>query len=217
MNLIKDDLVLLAIHPERGWVRRQNDLRYVLVAATLCDLTLMDAFELVEGKISASPVSCGDELLDTLANSLINSNGRKFWHTSSRRRLEATKYLKRQMRSLEHRGMIHSRTITWLGIPLAKRYSLQHSCSIKTLINTLERVLIYGRTPDLRTSVLIRLLKMLRVTGYVFRGHEYRAIARKRARVVSKMPFDAYEHTLETIFKELRTTLQMSDSRRNLG
>ncbi|MDP2424658.1 MAG: GPP34 family phosphoprotein [Bacteroidales bacterium] len=212
IQLIKDELALLSIHPEKGWVRRRENMGYALMTAALCDLALMGKLQVIQGKINATSTVIGDPLIDELAIRLNKLNGRKLWWFISGRTLGASATYRKQMRLLETKRMINSTPVEWLGITLGRRYRVNHKYNTSTLINRLERVLIYGRVPDLRLRVLIELLVVLDMIGVFFSQGELRKRAKQRGKEICKHGFSESDETFVTIFKELRAVLKVAGS-----
>lgn len=212
IQLIKDELCILAIHPEKGWIRRRQNMGYAMLAALLCDLILMDKLKVIAGKIEASIADTEDPLINELSVKLHKHNGSKLWWWISGRSSGASALFRRQMKLLEAKRMITSRTVEWLGIKVGWRFHVNHKYNTTAEITRLERVLIYGREPDLRLRILIELLVTLDMAGVFFSSGELRKRARQRGKEIIRHKFPENHETFMTLFKELRSLLKVAGS-----
>ncbi len=212
IQLIKDELCILSIHPEKGWIRRRQNIGYAVLAASLCDLVLLDKLKVIQGKIEASLAGTDDPLLNELSERLYKHNGSKLWWWMSGRSSRATALFSKQMKLLETKRMITSRAVEWLGIRVGWRFHVNHKYNTTAEITRLERALIYGREPDLRLRVLIELMVVLDMAGDFFSQGELRKIARKRGKEICKHKFPENHETFRALFKELRSLLKVAGS-----
>lgn len=206
--MIKDLLILMCIHPEKGWVRKRNIMGYCLLAASFFDLTLREHLKISSGRIAATGTGTGDPLLDELLERLIKLNGKRYSWGLNRFTMKLGSNYRTQMRHLESRHLISSRPVEWLGITWGKRYRVNRIDSLKPLITELERVLIYGSEPGLATRLLIEILGTIGMLGAYFNDRELRTRAKKRYRELAKSNFPDHSETLTAIRKEFRNALR---------
>ncbi|MBE0662676.1 MAG: GPP34 family phosphoprotein [Bacteroidales bacterium] len=206
---IKDLLILLCIHPEKGWVRKNSVIEYALIAAAMFDMVLLGKLNIVTGRIEATPHETGDPVLDDLLSKLSGLNGKKFSWLMNGLSTKAGKIYRNQLNYLENTRQISSWPVEWLGITWGKRYRVNRSDRLKPILTIMDRVLIYGRKPDLKMRLLIELLGSLNVLGQFFPDGELRKRAKQRFRQISKLPYEDHKDTFKAIGKELQQTLQM--------
>lgn len=206
--MIKDLLVLLCIHPEKGWVRRRSIIGYALLAAALFDLALKGCFRVNGGRIEASPGKMEDPLLDDLLQRLQRLEGKKFSWVLNRLSMNPGKLYRRQMQQLASRRLITISPIEWMGITWGKRYRVNRIDGLKPLMTALERVLVYGREPAIQTRLIIELMGILGLLGTLFPDGELRIRAKARFREISKGEFSEQHKTYHAIRKELRNALR---------
>jgi len=206
--MIKDLLILLTIHPEKGWVRRRQVIGYAMLAAAFYDLAIKGHFRVVSGRIEATNANTDDPVLHDLSETLEKLNGKRYSWNMNRYTMRQGRYYRAQMANLEARYLISSRPIQWLGITWGKRYRVNRSDSLKPLFTEFERVLIYGSNPSHSTRLLIDILGMIDVLRVFFPDRELRARAKKRYRELTKQGFGDNQETLAAIRKEVRNTLR---------
>jgi hypothetical protein len=207
--MIKDLLILLSIHPERGWVRRRQIIGYALLAAAFYDLAIKGHFRIISGRIEATSTNSGDPVLDDLSCEIEKKHGKKYSWSMNRYAMRQGKYYRTQMRHLESGYQISSSPIEWLGITWGKRYRVNRFDRLKPLFTEFERVLIYGSNPAPTTRLLIDLLGMIDLLKVFFPDRELRERARKRYRELANQAFeDGNQETFMSIRKELRSTLR---------
>lgn len=207
-SALKDQLILLAIHPEKGWVRQKSVIGNVLLAAALIDLTLQSAFKIDDGKIGVNPFVSDDPVYSDLLAQISAMQGKKFSWLITKLSIRTNKYFNMQMNHLESRRLISSSPVEWLGITWGKRYRVTRGDSLKPIIYQMERTLIYGRKPDLNTRFLIEFLGLLDLLGVFFVDKEFRTKARKQYFELSKLTFESDDETLQPIFKELHSVMK---------
>ncbi len=206
--MIKDLLILLSIHPERGWVRRRQVIGYALLAAAFYDLAIKGHFRIVSGRIEATHANTDDPVLTDLSESLEKQNGKRHSWSMNRYAMRQGRYYRTQMSNLEARYLISSRPIEWMGITWGKRYRVNRSDSLRPLFTEFERVLIYESKPRPSTRLLIDILGMIDLLRVFFPDRELRQRARKRYRELAKQEFEENHETFSAIRKELRNTLR---------
>jgi hypothetical protein len=206
--MIKDMLVLLCIHPEKGWVRRRSIIGYALLAAALFDLAMKGNFRVNDGRIEASPAKLDDPLLDELLKRLQRLEGKKFSWVLNRLSMNPGKLYRRQMQQLASRRLITINPVEWMGITWGKRYRVNRIDGLKPLMTALERVLVYGRKPAIQTRLIIELMGLLGLIGTLFPDGELRTRAKARFREISKEEFSEQHQTYHAIRKELRNALR---------
>jgi hypothetical protein len=206
--MIKDLLILLCIHPEKGWVRRRSIIGYALLAAALFDLALKGCFRIQDGRIVVSPARLDDALLDDLLQRLQRLEGKKFSWVLNRLSMNPGKLYRRQMKQLETRRLITVSPVEWMGITWGKRYRVNRIDGLKPLMTALERVLVYGREPAIQARLVIELLGVLMLLGAIFPDGELRTRAKARFREISKEEFPEQHQTFHAIRKELRNALR---------
>lgn len=207
---IKDQLILLCIHPEKGWVRKNQQIGYALMAACLFDLVISGNLRLPDNRISATPVQMEDPLLDEMLQKMLKLEGKRIsWVTNGLTFRQRSNY-RLQMKYLEQSHQISSRPVEWMGIIWGKRYRVNRADSLKPLINAMDRVLIYGREPELRLRLIIELLGMLGLLSNFFSDGELKTRAKHRFKQIAKQPYPEHQQELNAIRKELANALRMS-------
>lgn len=206
--MIKDLLILLCIHPGRGWVRKRSIIGYALLAAALFELALKGHFRVNGGRIEATPANTDDPLLDDLLERLNRLNGKKFSWVLNRLSMNPGKLYRRQMKILESRRLITVRQLEWMGITWGKRYRVNRVDGLKPVLTEMERVLVYGREPAIRARLIIELLGVLGLLGTLFPDGELRSRSKTRFREIAKTEFSEQHPTYAAIRKELRNALR---------
>ncbi len=210
-EMIKDQLILLCIHPEKGWMRKSTLMGYMVFAAALFDLFLQGRFRINNGYIEATLCETSDPLLTEVLNKLVEKNGKKFSVIMNGLSINANKYYRIQ---LKHLSLIHKigiEPVEWLGINWGKRYRVIRADKLKPFIRSLDRVLIYGREPGLRLRLIIELLGMLQVLNSFFPDGELKIRTRHRLKEISRQSFDGSDATPGVILKEFRYLLKMKN------
>ncbi|MFO7998271.1 MAG: GPP34 family phosphoprotein [Bacteroidales bacterium] len=206
--MIKDLLILLSIHPEKGWVRKRSSMVHVLLAACFYDLVLKGYLKLPGGRIACSRYPPSDTLLHDLSGKLARNNGKKFSWVVQKFFMLPGKYYRTQMLQLEQKQLISSRRLEWLGITWGKRYRVNKIRGLKPLIAEIERALIYGRQPGLSTRLLIELFGTLGLLGIFVPDRELKKTAKRRYKELSKRAFNEDHESHSAIRKELRSALR---------
>jgi len=207
---IKDLLILLCIHPEKGWVRKNQQIGHALIAACLFDLVLLGRMTLADKRISANQAAMDDPLLDGMLQKLLKLEGKKLsWMTSELTFRQRSNYRK-QMKYLEQTSQISSQPVEWMGITWGKRYRVNHADRLKPVITAMDRVLIYGREPQIKLRLVIELLGMLGILPGFYPDGELKARAKHRFKHIAKQPYPCYHQDFEAIRRELANTLRMS-------
>lgn len=206
--MIKDLLILLSIHPEKGWVRKRSSMVHVLLAACFYDLVLKGYLKLPGGRIECRRYPASDVLLHDLSEKLARSNGKKFSWVVKKFFMLPGKYYRTQMHQLEEKQLISSKSLEWLGITWGKRYRVNKIRGLKPLITEIERALIYGRQPGLSTRLLIELFGTLGLLGIFVPDRELKKAAKQRYKELFKRDFNEDHETHSAIRKELRSTLR---------
>lgn len=207
---VKDLLILLCIHPEKGWVRKSQQIGYALMAACLFDLVLLGRLTLAENRISINEAALDDPLLDEMIHKLTKLKGKKLSWVTIGLTLKQRSYYKIQMRYLEQTHQVSGQAIEWMGITWGRRYRVNRADSLKPVITAMDRVLIYGRDPGLKLRLIIELLGMLGVLAAFFPDGELKARAKHRFRQIIKQPYPEYHQDLHAIRKELANALKIS-------
>lgn len=207
---LKDQLILLCIHPEKGWVRNRQMIGYMVMAAALYDLILEGALSISEGRIIITEKETGDPLLNDLLKRIAGKDGKRLSWMMSGMQMRLGKFSRDQMNYLEENRQISSYPLEWLGITWGKRYRVNRRDHLKPLLTSMDRVLIYGRKPDLRLRLIIELLGLHGVLTSYFPDGELKSRARRLFREISKQPFDEHNESLTAIRKELRNVLKMN-------
>lgn len=213
---IKDLLILLIIHPQNGRVRSRNIADSVLVAAALIDLVLLGFLRINNGKIEATEADTGDPVLNNLLEMFVKNNGKSFQWIINRLLISRIKIYRIQLNHLIKIRVITAEQTYFLGITLLNRYSLTRSDSLKPVFIALERVLIYGRKPNLELRLLIELLRMTNVIMSFYPGQEYKMIAKKRSNELSKTKFEVNNESFQIIFKTFKRIIRMNQFSENL-
>lgn len=206
--MIKDLLILLCIHPRSGWVRKRSITGYVLLAAALFDLALKGHFRVTDGRIAARPANTEDPLLDELLERLVRLEGKKFSWVLNRLSMYPGRLYRQQMQLLESRRLITVSPVEWMGITWGKRYRVNRIDGLKPLLTEMERVLVYGREPAIKTRLMIELLGTIGLLGTLFPDGELRTSAKARFREIVRTEFSEQHPTYTAIRRELRNALR---------
>lgn len=212
---VKDLLILLCIHPEKGWVRKSQQIGYALMAACLFDLVLLGRLTLVENRISLNQAAVDDPLLDDMLQKMMKLEGKKLSWVSNGLTFRQRRNYRMQMRYLERTHQVSGQAIEWMGITWGRRYRVNRADSLKPVITAMDRVLIYGRDPGLKLRLIIELLGMLGVLSVFFPDGELKARAKHRFRQIIKQPYPEYHQDLHAIRKELANALKISKASTN--
>lgn len=207
---IKDQLILLCIHPEKGWVRAKNAIINILLAAALIDLTLEDLLSIESGKINIESAELDDPLLNELVIKLTANQGKKLSWVLPKLSIYGNRYYRMQMTYLDNTHQISTENVQWLGITWGKRYHVHRSDRLKPFITDLERVLVYGRKPDSETLILINLLGSAELLKSFFPGIEIKNRVIKRYKEMAGQLLIGEDESLAAIFKTLNEMLKRS-------
>lgn len=206
--MIKDMLIILSIHPVKGWVRRRSIIGHALLGAIMYDLAIDGYLRIVAGRIEATVAETGDPVLDTMLEQLGKLDGKKFSLRTSRLALQQGRTYRRQMQHLESRHLISSRSVEWLGITWGKRYRVNRIDKYKPIITKFERCLVYGNEPGLTMRLIIDLLGMINLLKEFFPDKEFRIRAKKHYHELVKKAGSENSETLLAIRKEIKGLLQ---------
>lgn len=207
---LKDQLILLCIHPDRGWVRNRQMVGYVLIAAALYDLVFAGALNISKGRITINEKDTGDRLLNDLLKKIASKNGKRLSWMMSGMHMSLGNFYRDQMKLLEGSHKISSIPLEWLGITWGKRYRVNRRDHLKPLLTSMDRVLIYGRKPELRLRLIIELLGLHGVLASFFPDGELKTRAKRLFKEILKQAFDEHHESLTAIRKELRNALRMN-------
>ncbi|NCC74043.1 MAG: hypothetical protein EOM06_11660 [Sphingobacteriia bacterium] len=105
------------------------------------------------------------------------------------------------MKHLERIHCISIETIDWLGIKLGKLYRVNRCDSLKPMLTTIERALIYGRKPDITTRLMIELLGSSDLLETVFKEKEIKNRAINKYKKLTVQAFPQHDSTLTALFK----------------
>lgn len=206
--MIKDILIILSIHPEKGWVRRRSIIGYALLGAIMYDLVIDGYLRIVAGRIEAKVAETGDPVLNTILEQLSKLDGKKFSLRTSRLSFQQGRIYRIQMQHLESGHLISSRAVEWLGITWGKRYRVSRIDKYKPIITKFERCLIYGNEPGLTMRLIIDLLGMIDLLKEFFPDKEFRIRAKKHYHELIKQAPREHSETLMAIRKEIKSLLQ---------
>ncbi|MBE0639794.1 MAG: GPP34 family phosphoprotein [Bacteroidales bacterium] len=207
---IKDQLILLCIHPEKGWVRKKSVIGHALLAASLIDLSRQNAFWVEEGRIKVAQTNTTDPVFKELLTQLNAWQGKKFSWLMTKLSMHVNKYYTLQMGCLERQHLISSIPIEWLGIRWGKRYRVNNPDNLKPIISDMERSLVYGRNSMTETRLIIEFLGMLDLLGSFFMSKELKQRATKRWKTMSFHLLGEPNEMIQIIFRELRNTLRVN-------
>jgi len=207
---IKDRLILLSIHPEKGWVRSKNAIINILLAAALIDLALENLLTIESGKINIKPAELNDPLLDELIAKLSANQGKRLSWVLPKIAMYGNRYYRMQMTYLDNTHQISTENVEWLGITCGKRYRVHRSDRLKPMITDFERVLVYGRQPSCETLILINLLGSAELIKTFFAGKEIKSRVGKKYKELSGFLSAEEDESLAVIFKVLSDMLKQS-------
>jgi Golgi phosphoprotein 3 len=180
---LPDELLLLALHDERGSVVRAAApvLNGALVGAVMMELSLRG--HLSEGtghQLIAAPTPTGDEILDDVRQRIADAD----------RRQDARSWvsqLSRELPNLEDRlldrmvaaGVLEQRDHRVLWVFPTRRYPLADGAVEQQARDRIRAVVLEGEAPDARMAALISLVQACNLLDEVFAPDE-RAAARRR-------------------------------------
>lgn len=208
--MLKDILMLLCIHPKKGWMRKSYNIDDVLLAAAACDLALSGRLSINDGKvevINTAPI--GDPLLDELLNRFAAMNGSKYAIAHSKLQFRKGRYYRMQMDHLIGIHKVTEKPMLLLGITWGRLYRVIRPDELKPIITAMDRVLTYGRTPQIQLKLIIEWLRLLNLLSSFYPDGELRSRSKSRAKSIARTPYPLVNDTLKAIQKQARIAVMM--------
>jgi golgi phosphoprotein 3 len=182
MRTLAEDLLLLALDDDKGSVswQRSDALSHGLGGALLMDLALHDRIDTPDKKVvltNSSPI--GDEVLDAALETIRSSDrprDAKHWVN----KLGGRKGLRKQLaRRLVQRGILREQEHTFLWVFHHQSFPTSDPDPESELRGRLRDVVLTGAEPDVRTLLLLSLVKACSLTDSLFAKEERKQAKRR--------------------------------------
>lgn len=189
MLSLAEELLLLALHEEKGTVRwvAGSRLAFCLAGALLMELILKKRLiaesQLLE-VVNRTPT--GEPIIDDILKMLDNANKVKpphYWVSSIGRRIKPKK--NNLLEALVKQGLLNCEEYKVLGIFPSKRYPMRDDRPKKQIISTIRTIILRRESPDLSKTMLISLIYTCALTNTLF-DKEERKDARKQVKEIAK-------------------------------
>jgi hypothetical protein len=183
---------------------RRSQLNNALVAAIMFDLVLMGKLELIGGRLATVPGEIQDPVLNQILLTLSKYSGKKLSWLIAKMPEDLKMCYSLQVKHLANTHMITRTPLKWMGITWDNRFRVCRHDSIRPLITAFDRVLIYGRNPELHLRLLIELIGMLHLHRFFYsdKGQKSRVSAMMKS--IVKRSFELHDESFREIIKRTR-------------
>ena len=184
---LMEELVLLALHDEKGIFLGAQSLPHGLAAAVLLELVLQGRIRLGERGLQVhDDASCGDGLLDEALGLLAAAKRPRSiqdWQKTLSEKVKRQR--ERVAERLVERGVLKVEESRLLGIFPLRRFPTHDTAPERQVKDRIHRAVGGSRKIDARTACLVVLMGACGLTGTVF-GRGERAEANRRVREIAK-------------------------------
>ncbi|MHA2298800.1 MAG: GOLPH3/VPS74 family protein [Candidatus Hodarchaeales archaeon] len=184
MTILAEDLLLLALHDEKGKKESSvHSLVYGLSGGLIAELALLKKIRLVDSKIEMiDHTPTGNELLNAALQIITKAKNDKEIKNCLADVSKGIKNLQELLTSrLINQGILYLKEDKFLGIFTRMRYPTRSPEIEMDLRDLIRKVLLYDQEPDDRTLLLISISKACKVLPVLFISKNERKIAEKRA------------------------------------
>jgi len=210
MTLLAEDLLLLALHDEKGKKESSvHSLVYGLSGSLIAELALLKKIKLDDSMIEMiDHTPTGNELLDT-ALQIINKKEKekKLKECLADVRKGIDNLQKLLTARLVEKGILYIREEKFLGIFTRKRYPTRSPGIEMDLRDLIRKVLLHGEEPDERTLLLISISKACKILPVIFINKNDREIAEKRAEELTRR--EGIAISIKKIINEITAAIVM--------
>lgn len=209
--MVRDLLMLLCIHPQKGWMRKSHNIDNALLAAATCDLALSGRLIIKDGKIEVPEITpTGDPLLDDLLKRFAEMTGSRYSVANSKLQFRKGRYYRMQMNRLIQLNKITERRLVWFGITWGRLYRVNRPDEFRKTITEMDRVLIYGRKPNTELRLIIEWLRHLELLSSFYPDGELRNRTKKSAKKIERTQYPILDETFKAIQKQMRVAVMMN-------
>ncbi|MBW6498626.1 MAG: GPP34 family phosphoprotein [Bacteroidales bacterium] len=212
---LKEKLFLFCINQEKGIIRQRQNLSTLLFYASLLELARKGVLKIEDGRWYFQQQDTGDPVLNEVIRILMPRDGQKTSWVLGRTPFQITRLFTRQVEWMKATKLVQVREVTFLGLKLGYRFRISKPDQMKPDLLKFERVLIYGRPPDLNTHLLIILFGISEQIKHLFPSSENKRRAQERFKELSKLPPEENPEAYTLIFKKLQEALRAKRAARS--
>ncbi len=212
---LKEKLFLFCINQEKGTIRQRQNLSTLLFYASLLELARKGLLKIEDGRWYFQQQDTGDPVLNEVIRILIPRDGQKTAWVLGRTPFQTTRLFARQVEWMKATKLIQVREVTFMGLKLGYRFRISKPDQMKPDLLKFERVLIYGRPPELDTHLLIILFGISEQIKHLFPSSENKRRAQERYKELSKLPPEENPEAYALIFKKLQEALRAKRAARS--
>jgi len=205
---LKEKLFLFCINQEKGNIRQRQNLSTLIFYASLLELAQNGILRIEEGRWYFRQQDTGDPVLNEVIRILLPRDGQKTSWVLGRTPFQITRLFTRQVEWMKATKLVQVREVTFLGLRLGYRFRISKPDQLKSDLLKFERVLIYGRPPELDTHLLIILLGISEQHKKLFPSSENKRRTQERYKELCKMPPAQNPETYTLIIKKLQEALR---------
>ncbi|MFJ4671243.1 GOLPH3/VPS74 family protein [Kitasatospora purpeofusca] len=196
---LAEEIMLLSLDDDSGQAKDRWAVGWIVAAGLLLELALAERIRVDGGRVEVADSSpTGDALLDARLESLAA------WAGSTRSATVAAWLRKDQARSVEAtlqslrgRGIVTEERHRVLGLFPVRRFPEADGTVERELRERLDRVVLEGAEPDLRTAGLIGLLHGARLYRLAFPGEQGKRVEPRMAALAEgQWAADAVQETI---------------------
>ncbi len=205
---LKEKLFLFSINQEKGFIRQRQNFSTLIFYSSLIELAQKGLLRIEEGRWYFEQQDTGDPVLNEVIRILLPRDGQKTSWVLGRTPFQITRLFTRQVEWMKATKLVQVREITFLGLKLGYRFRISKPDQLKPDLLKLERVLIYGRPPELDTHLLIIMLGIAQQQKKLFPSSENKIRAHQRYKELCKLPPAQNPETYTLIIKKLKEALR---------
>jgi hypothetical protein len=205
---LKEKLFLFCINQEKGTIRQRQNLSTLIFYASLLELARKGILKIEDGRWYFQQQDTGDPVLNEVIRILMPRDGQKTSWVLGRTPFQITRLFSRQVEWMKATKLVQVKEVTFLGIKLGYRFRIGKPDQLKPDLLKFERVLIYGRPPDLNTHLLIILFGISEQIKHLFPSSENKRRAQERFKELSQLPPEENPETYTLIIKKLKEALR---------
>ena len=210
MLTLGEELLILSIEDGKGALTpfTSETLRYGLAGAILADLVLQEKVTLEKSRLALVDLtSTGDPILDEVIDALAKENKpRKVIHWINS--MGSKKITRRIFHHLSEKGVLRSEEHRYTWVIPYEANSLMNASAKYWLKTRLRKVVLAGEEPELRTLLLLSLLKASRLLNLVFTRDERLEAGRQVGELVKG---ETIGEAVAHVIKKTETAASSSD------
>ena len=189
MLSLKEELLLLALHDEKGKVLSSSSaaLPYGLTGAILLELAMVGKIDVDAKKLSVIKTTLtGDRVLDRASQIMSETSKQRSVKHWVRKLNSQMKRLKNDLiRQLVMKGVLAETEGKLLWVIPTKRYPARNAEPENKVRERIKRIILNEELPDERSTLLISLIKACNLVNEVFAKDE-RKVAKKRIKAMAE-------------------------------